>query len=299
MKFSGWNINMRSQSGLIPSFVSDKTAGDDVAVFLEYKRNFAFESNLRTAGFVVKTSPQQAGLNEVLIAVKSEIKQLPLPSELAAQEAVLRETTDILSVPIVYEKKKILVLGTRVRIKAYDAETNVNEYVERGQQMAAIAEYVSSAKSFGFDALLYGDFNHGQSYSVTGPDFVDTFFDYSGLVSNPASLEKLQELFGKEAVLSPVGERTDVFSWTNGRARIKLDHLILSAGLKVTDLQYDWEFVTPENGYEGDRFAWKSQRGLPDHARLLATIGGTPQWSVKIKIPRLKGGRVHELAGIE
>lgn len=277
LKFSEWNVNMRSQSGLIPKFVSDETAGDDVAVFLEYKQDQAFEEALQTAGFVVKASPQQSGLNEVLIAIKSGIKQLSLPSELAAQTSVLRETTDILSVPIVYEEQKVLVMAARIRIKAYDAETNPNEYVERGQQMTAIANYVSLAKSLGFEILLAGDWNHGQVYSTTNPDFTDSGYDYSELATQPASLAKMQELFGKDAVLSPVGERTDVFSWTNGRARIKLDHVILSAGLQATDLKYDWKFVTPENGYEQDRFTWQSKRGLPDHARLFATITVTPK----------------------
>ncbi|WP_300383677.1 hypothetical protein [Clostridium sp.] len=270
-----WNKNQRTSNKPIDIFVSyELTKTKPHVIFVvEYKEDKIFEDTIRMNGYKVYSTGKIQRKNEVLIAIRNEGDFTNIQKSVDK----IPNSLDILSIGVSFNNRSICLIGARIQIGV----GNVEDYIDRGKQLNDLVDYTKLIKN-NFDSIIIaGDFNHGQIREEYNDDFL-----YKDYLQEPCSYQKMKKMF-KEIeckVYTPEGNNRSVFSWvgkatdkkngTNNFYYIKEDHLIISNNLSKNTINYEWDYVNNEGRYADlNMYDYKSQvSGLPDHAKLLATI---------------------------
>lgn len=270
-----WNINQRTSNNAIDPFVAyELTKTKPHAIFVvEYKEDKIFENNIRMNGYNVYSTGKIQGKNEVLIAIRNDGTFTNIQKHMD----YLPNSLDILSIGVSFNNKNICFIGARIQIGL----GNVGDYIDRGEQLSDLVAYTKLIKNKFDSIIIAGDFNHGQIREEYNDDFL-----YKGYLQEPCNYQKIKRMF-KEIdckVCTPEGNNKNVFSWVgkindkknriNNLYYIKEDHLIISKNLLNNTINYEWDYVGNQNSYADlNMYDYKSEvSGLPDHAKLVATI---------------------------
>lgn len=270
-----WNINQRTSNKSIDVFVSHELTKTKphIIFVVEYKEDAIFEDTIRMSGYKVYSTGKVQGKNEVLIAIRNDGNFTNIQKNMDN----IPSSLDILSIGVCFDNRNICLIGARIQIGV----GNAVDYIDRGKQLSELVSYTKLIKN-NFDSIIIaGDFNHGQIREEENEDFL-----YEGYLQEPCSYQKMKKMF-KEIecqVYTPDGNNRSVFSWVgklkdkkNGTYRlyyIKEDHLIMSNNLSKNTINYEWDYVHNQNRYADlGMYDYKSEvSGLPDHAKLVATI---------------------------
>lgn len=265
-----WNINQRTRNKSIDAFVSHELTKTKphIIFVVEYKEDSIFEDTIRMSGYKVYSTGKIQGKNEVLIAIRNEGSFTNIQKNIDN----IPSSLDILSVGVRLGERNICLIGIRIQIGVGDKV----DYLDRGKQLRELAAYTKLIKSKFDSVIIAGDFNHGQIREEYNDDF-----SYKDYLQEPCSYQKIKKIF-KEIdcqVCTPKGNNNNIFSWVGklrnkGNYYIKEDHFIISNNISQNTINYEWDFVSNKNGYEVLRNDdYKSEvSGLPDHAKLVATI---------------------------
>ena len=260
-----WNINQRSNYGditNIPNVIIEKIKNikADIIVLTEFFKvdNYKdFISDLEKENYTVFLDPRKAekNKNQILIAISNKIYisnggQLKwLPNDINGSNP------NLLQVEVQFKDKSLTIIGTRIRVN----NTKATIYEKRKfikDQLETLENYLRGIHST--KVISIGDFNiwHTwanknlnlpQEYTITGPKFNMNSNDFK-------SLDNWSFVF-EDGSKAPID-------------------FIISKNITLSNLKYDWDFVTPNNGYgylkpEDDK---SDLTGLPDHAILTASI---------------------------
>lgn len=270
-----WNINQRTSNKAIDPLVSYELmkTKPNVIFVVEYKEDKIFEDNIRMNGYNVYSTGKIQGKNEVLIAIRNDGTFTSIQKHMD----YLPNSLDILSIGVRFNNENICLIGARIQIGL----GNVEDYIDRGKQLRDLVDYTKLIKNKFNSIIIAGDFNHGQIREEYNDDFL-----YKDYLQEPCNYQKMKRMF-KEIdckVCTPEGSNKNVFSWVgkisdkkNGKNNlyyIKEDHLIISNNLSKKTINYEWDYVGNQNSYADlSMYDYKSEvSGLPDHAKLVATI---------------------------
>lgn len=270
-----WNINQRTSNKCIDIFVSHELTKTKphIIFVVEYKEDAIFEETIRMSGYTVYSTGKIQGKNEVLIAIRDDGNITNIQKNMDN----LPTSLDILSIGVRFNNRNICLIGARIQIGV----GNAADYVDRGKQLSELVSYTKLIKKSFESIIISGDFNHGQIREEDNDDFL-----YEGYLQKPCSYQKMKRMF-KEIecqVYTPEGNNRSVFSWV-GKFKdkksgiykfynVKEDHIIISNNLFLNTINYEWDYVSIKNGYSDiNMYDYKSEvSGLPDHAKLMATI---------------------------
>lgn len=267
LKILGWNIHGSASMGWnneyeIKEFVVDRIMSEEAHIVIlnefvftrgwDYFQSKLIENNY--VWFMTQTTSQ----NGILIAVNKKIDGLDLKEiekyESGKISAIMNtnvaEKPNFLQVELKINEQSIFIIGTRIR----DAANHISQF-------NALKEHLDSIHADN-KIICNGDFNEwknhmcdklGKDYIVCTPRYqmgewqnYDTLDKWSAIVKNKQT--------GKES-------------------KSLIDHIVVK-NVKVSNEDYQWDFVTTINGY-GDLKPedYKSNLvGLPDHAILTANI---------------------------
>jgi hypothetical protein len=233
-----WNVNHRAKKRRIPPWLAGAIIEQqpDIAVLTEYvvgADHSILVDALRTAGLGnVVTTTQAENQNQILIASRIQLKQVPL-SPPPIHPSVIPNCLHLTSV-----SQGLDVIGFRMPIGG-DFNPGVRDRV--WEWLLKSLEALRNRS-----AILIGDFN-------CAPD-------------DPAAKQRrwflrLDELGWSRAV--PTGG----FSFGRfSNCERSIDHCFVSRGLKVAVAEYSWRFVSPQVERQ------RGRAGTPDHAMLIVDL---------------------------
>ena len=282
IKVLEWNLNFGSYDNVVPSgFVGKYIKGFDVVILTEVRANKNLLNMIETLGYDYICSENQGIFsNQIVITAKKEYKLKKTVGKIDNDCGEIW-TPDFLHGTIEVEKKKVNIIGVRVK---------TSEYKHRFAQIELMSTYISAVEG---SIICAGDFNSGQIRGLDDSDYtnVKNMYQYCSGSKELSNLRfynfhLIKELIGEKFVLKEtMGEDN---SWglceRGGRLvyglgkRVKNDLLLYSEDI-TGDSSYSWKHVR-ENEQEYLDMLSKNHRkrgnkveyGYPDHARLMAEI---------------------------
>lgn len=241
IKFLEWNLHAMGGNGYeIPIFISDYINKVDIFVLVEFcmeKGWDIFKKGLKE--FDLYCSPYVSnGYNQVCIGIRKNINYELLA--VVPKDVADINTPEFLQVDIGIEKKKVSIIGTRIKI----------QNTTQSQQFDHLKRHLKKIDSF----LCLGDFNVANK-------------KLSGIFSSVANVYGPRIVNGYHSFVHKGGNACGL-DW------------IISKGIKdvyngYQDAKdspyatYDWSFLTSENGYETKtKDDYLGIKGIPDHAIL-------------------------------
>lgn len=261
----GWNNNYTIQEFVVNRII-DADEKADIIILVEFVvakgwdyLQSKFEEN-NYIWFMTYISSQ----NGILIAIKKHIEGLNL-EEIKKCEGDKISTTmntgiaekpDFIQVELkVEEKQPIFIIGTRIRVDSGKNTDDDKKVALKRNQFKELDAYLSKIGSG--QVICAGDFNAywpsiwKTKKNTTLPKTSQTY-----------DLHTQWDLAKKQfSYVLPIG------------TKCTFDHII-SRGVAVSNIEYNWDFVSISNGYDNLKAEdYKSHLiGLPDHAILIADI---------------------------
>lgn len=282
LKTLEWNINGRIGYGnySIPEFVADEIMTQNAAIVIltEFVLLCGWDYFRGVLGKKYKffSSPFISGQNGVLIAIKKDIDGLNYDSIVVTSEMNTNkiEKPNFLQLEVEIAKVPLIIIGTRIKVG--DKNNNLtNDFISRKNQFDALYDHLEKIKG---TFVVAGDLNHGAIYLECDQHqaykgYAREFYNYQMIWRK---IDKKNYTLATPDKGGKYGAKYSTVSKDNNIGKLyytKLDHII-SNGVKVTNPDYCWGFVNPNNGYGGlKKEDYKSHLiSLPDHAILTATI---------------------------
>lgn len=284
IKIMTWNINQRSGNrDNIPDFVIGEIKKVDIAIITEFKRPHEklgeFEKDLKE--YWLCYSPATCH-NEILIAVKKELTAEPIIEEFDKEDG---EKPNFLQIYITINKIPLRIIGARIRIR----NDSRIDYIERKQQLFNLICELNKVGNGQF--IIGGDFNN---LKLNG-DQKKTYCEVRGNYKGKNSYDTYNYHILKNSLLAtglllhtPEGEQNScgftldgkTNEWDNGY--LKNDHFVTTENIKLSNVEYNKNFITPENGYvkpnikikRNSNGYWETEINppYPDHAILTANL---------------------------
>jgi exonuclease III len=288
-----WNINgnygLRSYA--IPPFIAPtivrKNEGDKAADIIILTQFIVapgwchLKAVLEENGYYIFTS-YVSGQNGVLIAINKNTMGLDIMSFESVVSSTKMNTDEVekpnfLQVTVKYEGKPLTIMGTRIRTRYKIMNQSENQF--RIEQFNALYDHLAGYKEQRI--ICAGDFN--PVCSRKNLDINKTKHEKDKSEGKETwgywwVVDKLKDIPFK--IITPVREDG---SWVGKNNEMYLnDHIITSSNINVSDEEYNWRFVTKENGYvkvvndeevELKKNDYKFHlKGYPDHAILRAKV---------------------------
>lgn len=267
----GWNNKYEIKKFVVDRIISEKA---QIVILNEFVISIGwdyFQSELTKneyIWFIAHTSSQ----NGILIAINTNIEGLSI-EKIKKYEGNnitsivndhIKEQPNFLQVKLEINNQSVYIIGIRIR----DDESYKNK-------MKQFEEILKQLKTIGKDevVMISGDFNHGAIKYESDENY--NYEDNSRKDYNYQMMRKLFKDLNLDSHTPDYGSYGRKFSWVMKFQNIKVkeDHIITKK-VKVTSIDYLWDFITSENGYGNLKPEdYKSNLiGLPDHAILTATI---------------------------
>lgn len=299
-----WNINGRAnwnQKYEIPRFVVDIISNShkiiyshknaDIIILTEFviAKGWNYLQEKLEKDYVLITT-YTAFQNSVLIGIKKSIiegKTNDIVCTSQINDVYSGDSIpDFLQIKLKVKKdcqeKEICVIGTRIRTTINDfrqknerekQELLDKDFQDRKKQFDAIVKHV---KSLNVPAIIIGDFNNGNIQYERNKN--QEYTNISRQFFNYQMIWRIIEDDNNWKLGTPDqgGDYTNgKFSYVSkDKSHTKEDHLICTGNSNVLMCDYNWDFITKENGYDNLKPTdYKSDlSGLPDHAILVATV---------------------------
>lgn len=245
IKYLEWNLRAMGGNGYeIPKFICDYVNKVDIFVLVEFCMGNGwdiFKKSLKE--FDLYCSPYVSkGYNQVCIGIRKNINYKLL--SVISKDICDVNIPEFLQVDIEIEKKKVSIIGTRIK----------NKTKTQQQQFNYLKSYLKNIEVFfclgDFNAVSTTLLNNFSSFaSVYGPRILNRYHSFVHENGNACGLDWL--------ISKGV---TDVY---NGYMDAK-DNPYAT---------YDWSFLTSANGYGAKtKYDFLGINGLPDHAILKGMI---------------------------
>lgn len=293
-KILEWNINGRAGYGdyVVPiRLIADEILkkAPDIFVLTEFVKSLGWRdlTAILEERYEICTTPYVPGENGILLAVAKK-EGISVGDARIRNEAWSRQADsfpDFLEQDVLINGSRVKIIGTRIQVGTQKAPEE--DFSHRARQFQALWHYV---RTVDYPTVVIGDFNHGvirnegDKYYTYPPDCARCRYSYQHIWR---TVEPMENGNGW-TLMTPAGGDADPFSFVAkvGHAQesgqevvksIKEDHLIVSRGIQVKNMEYTWDFVTRKNGYRTLRAEdFKPDLGLPDHAMLVAEIAAGP-----------------------
>lgn len=277
MKVMTWNINQQSgRRDQIPDFVIDEVMKADMAIITEFKKPQEkldeFEKKLEEYWLCYSLATHH---KEILIAVKKKLTAEPIIEE---WEKEAGEKPNFLQIYITVNKVSLRIIGTRIRI----GNGSRIDYIERKQQLDNLICELNKASNERL--LIGGDFNNSIIRGARDKTYYEVRQEYH--YTEKGELSALYDTYNhhilKDGLLAAglilhTPERNQS-SWgytlLNGNTDdrdvgcIKNDHFATTETIKLSNVEYNIDFITPANGYVKPNI----YPPYPDHAILTADL---------------------------
>lgn len=256
VKIIEWNIHGAGGYGnySTPNFIVNKILSEkvDIVIIVEFIQgnNWGYLGTELEKDYELFISPYSNDRNQVMSALKKESKFIV--ENVITVNPIDKNKPEFLQIETVFKETPLTIIGVRIKTQGNYSETESQFEFLRNHLMLLSNKNV----------LCAGDFN---------------------VWKNPLSQKlaiNLEKIFTPEYSMRP-GDFSTLNTWSAVIKKLKndkgskalIDHIVgFGMDKKSVKLQYDWDFVTNDNGY-GDikQDEYKSHLiGLPDHAILFA-----------------------------
>lgn len=279
LKLMGWNINQRSNfanNTIIPPVViiTIKEMKADIIVLTEFfkvKNYNDFVSDLEKENYTVFLDPRKAeeNINQVLIAITNKLDTKKSGKVEWLSSDIKGANPNFLKIEVSHNNESLTIIGTRIRVD----DCSNTDFINRKSQFNSLLSHIGDNTRCLEKVIVIGDFNHGAIKNESNENY-----DYADNVRKDYNYQMIRRLFqtiSYDTHTPNYGKYGDKFSWVmkNPVIKIKEDHII-SKGVSINCVDYNWDFVTSNNGYGKLKPEdYKSHlTGLPDHAILVASM---------------------------
>ena len=275
---TGWDNEYRIFPWMVDQVIED---APDIIVINEfvvtdgwdYFRNLLIENAY--CWFMTYTTCE----NGILIALKKDVFGIKSRKDISLTKQVTdkynADSPDFLAITVEYRKYPLTIIGTRIKVSINSCNYE-EDFKYRKRQFDLLVDYISSVEG---RLVVLGDFNNGAIFN--GFDKNHLYNDCARQYYNYQMIWREVEDVLKLSLSTPdrggkYGDKYSIVTFDDKSGKkyyTKEDHLI-SKGFYISNCDYIWSFVKPENGYEN--ILKQDYKGfiksVPDHAVLYSEL---------------------------